>query len=698
MTVFSEWRARLAATAGMVLGVCLGWCHASERSYGDVIESRSVPGTPGSMAVELVGKRLYTLSAGGLTVYAVDEPKAPKLIGRVEGLGNVRQMAVRGNIAYVTARQDGLWIVDVSEPSAPQVLSHFETVELATGLDVAGDVAFVGLRVYGVQAIDVSDPRNPRHMSAYKTSESQSVLYHDGLLYSGDWAMGEITVFDASDLRNLKVLSLAKLDGYGDGVCVSGDCLFAATGHHAKSGAEELREGAGHGLEIFDVSDPRAPGKLSVTKFPRFLLRANDFWTPRVCGNTCFVADTGNGVFVLDVGKPEAPTFLGHLTLPVPPGSKESDSVGGIAVGDGVLYVAGVRTGLHVAAMPGVARVTERSCGRKPMLPAGEASVADAGFVTVGASARSPVTGLAVKGDRAYAACSTDGLKVFQLSDVGVTEVARLPTGEVYDVKVRGDCLYLAAGMRGLIIYRIDASGACTEVGRLGSDAVRYLWAPDGTDLVMGNGCGTAVSFFDVSDPEHPKRVWKHSGKGLLYGNYGSSQLVGGRYFACARHCSGFALYDLEGGSPKLVSYDPFPLCSQAGGVAAFGGRFLSMRNGGYALVDPAQVESTTRWHRFAFPGMGNAVLPDEAKDDPASWATFPQSEFEGVPVVEGSVVAVSNRMFRRCRVYNFQNPQAPVLLRTYSFREHQNTPSFWKGRLVFPGGYAGVMLEKESR
>lgn len=667
-------------------------------AYGKEIAYSQVQGSAGAIAVELDGGKLYALSGGGLNIYALDDPMTPRLLGSVDGLGNVRQLAVRGDTAYVTARQDGLWVVDVANPREPKVLSRFDTIELATGLDVVGDVAFVGLRVYGVQAVDVSDRRAPRHLSSYKTSESQSVFYHDRRLYSGDWALGEITVFDASDVRNLKVLSVAKLDGYGDGLCVSGNTLFAATGHHAKSGPEELREGAGHGLEIFDVSDPAAPKKRSVTKFPKFFTHANDFWTPRVSGSFCFVADTANGVFLLDVSNLDKPTFAGQLRLPVPKGGTLPDAVGGIAVGEGVLYIAGVRTGLYAARLEGVARSVARDAGRPPERPADWDGLGEKNFISAGASRRAPVRALALKGDLAYAACSTDGLKVFRLADDAVSEVMCVQAGDVCDVKIRGDYLYLALGMKGLAAYRIRAPGELEEDGRLDFDGAQFLWAPDGTHLVMSTRCDSSVCFTDFSDPAKPKSVWKHTGKQLLYGNYAAAQLVRGRYFACPRHCGGFTLFDLSGAAPRLAAYDPFPLCSQAGGAAAFRDRFLVMRNGGYALVDPDRLTPIQEWARKPFPGAEAKALPADAGDSPAARAMFPQSEYEGLPVVAGNLVAVSNRLFKRCCVYDFSDPDAPALLRAYAFKEHPNAPSFWNGRLVFPAGYAGVLLERKVK
>lgn len=159
-----------------------------EPEYGKAIPFRKVPGTVGTLALEIAGGRLYALEGAGLSIYAIDDPKHPKKLGHVGGMGNVRQLRVSGKSAFLTSRQCGLWAVDVSDERNPKIISNFDAVEMATGLDVAGDVAFIGNRVYGIQCVNVSDPARMKHISSYRTDESQSVYYRNGLLFSGDWA------------------------------------------------------------------------------------------------------------------------------------------------------------------------------------------------------------------------------------------------------------------------------------------------------------------------------------------------------------------------------------------------------------------------------------------------------------------------------------------------------------------------------
>jgi hypothetical protein len=62
--------------------------------YGTPIPFRKVPGTDGTL--EIADGRLYALESGGLSIYDITDPKKPKKLGHVGGMGNVRQLRVRG--------------------------------------------------------------------------------------------------------------------------------------------------------------------------------------------------------------------------------------------------------------------------------------------------------------------------------------------------------------------------------------------------------------------------------------------------------------------------------------------------------------------------------------------------------------------------------------------------------------------------
>jgi hypothetical protein len=93
-----------------------------------------------------------------------------------------------------------------------EILSNFDGVEMATGLDVAGDIAFLGHRCTAFSA-STCRPRQDEAPVVAPTDESQSVYYRNGLLLSGDWAGGEVTVIDVSGSARPWAVSKIGLDG-----------------------------------------------------------------------------------------------------------------------------------------------------------------------------------------------------------------------------------------------------------------------------------------------------------------------------------------------------------------------------------------------------------------------------------------------------------------------------------------------------
>ncbi|MCB1088853.1 MAG: hypothetical protein KDM63_17585, partial [Verrucomicrobiae bacterium] len=202
--------------------------------------------------------------------------------------------------------------------------------------------------------------------------------------------------------------------------------------------------------------------------------------------------------------------------------------------------------------------------------------------------------------------------------------------------------------------------------------------------------------FVDFSDPAKPDILLSESGRGLLYGNYGSQHLAGGRYFGLARQGAGFLVFDLHDRKAERVWLDGFPLCSQTGSVAGMGDELLVMRAGGYSRFDPRHPVATRELIRHKFPGQDQ--LPADVPDDSAiSRSLFPKSEWEGMPYYDPASgrLAVVNRIFKNLRTYDFSDREHPKPLKHVELNGNAYAPTFWHGRVLLPGGYSGLLLEK---
>ncbi|MCB1062579.1 MAG: hypothetical protein KDN20_06635 [Verrucomicrobiae bacterium] len=667
-----------AVTALVFLHGAIG-SHAaySVAEFGPALKVEKVPGIDACQAVAVVGDRLYATGRGTFSVLDISRAADPKILGELSGLGNTRQIFVRDGIAYVSARQDGLWLIDLSDDAKPTIISHYDTVEMATGIWVSGSVAYIATRCYGVEIVDVSDPQKPRHLSTLKTGEAQSCWARDGFLYIGDWAPKKLLVADVRNPLEPKIVGEGLLDGYGDGGCLRGNTCFAATGHHSRALKEEDREGKGHGLEIFDVSDPTNPAKISGVKFPPSYHISNDMWTARVAGDHCVVADTWNGLFVVNIATLESPKIVAHAILPTPSGRDAPDPVGDIALGDGVIYAAGIFSGLYVVPAPGMAQpVVAEPDQALPIPPSTAISDEDADFLTYRPEGQ--VRSVSVVGDIAWAACGVAGIQAIRLGEDSLEPLSvTVPDeGEVFHVSVSGDRLYAAESAGGLGIYQIGPKLDLTEIGRLrlpGRNVKQVVCPPPGRFALLH--CGSAQTLIaDVSDPAKPEIVLQDSQVGLFYGDQLVPEMLGGKYLVAHWHRSGPAWYDVSGPKPTLFGNSPDERrYSWTDGACALGDRLLITKRGRLQLLEPGEMRDVGQLPSVGI--EGNYLI--------------------GRPSTDGKRLALARRHEQQVQVLDITNWEKPVVTEDYHFSGHPGACGFWQDRLVVPAGYQGLLLEK---
>ncbi len=639
----------------------------------------------------LDGTTLYCGANRALWVFDVSEPLKPRLCGVAKGIGDPRQIAAENGMVYVGARETGVWIIDAVNPDAPKVVNRFDTIELATGMDVCGGVLFVGQRQNGVEFVDVRDPLRPAHIRIEKTEESQSVWYRDGWLYSGDWGAGEVTVIDAYDMAAVKTVRRVPLKGHGDGISLNGPWLYAATGHHYhdKTKSREENFGRGHGMEVFDVTDPTTPKFVSRVSFPRFYSLGGDMWTPRPSGDgkTVFVADTYNGLFAVDVATPSAPRVVGRVTVAerkqTPGVARPGAIVSYVAVGDGAVYMASAE-GLTVIASAR-AKAVPRVRGKAPVnvgFRAKYPTPATSRFTAWTPRASGQVRGAAVLNDLCYVACGHAGLAILRKDASGaVTQVGEISTAFTGDVKVKDGKLYAAEGLDGLAVYSLadpthpKLLRRVTDFGRATCCAI-WVWTPNAPYVIVSNR-QDGYLFLDAR--EDLKFVYASHGNCPGWDRYLANDVVGdGRWLAQSTANTGFKWLDLSGQKPveaiRCRGYNKGGL--NDGCIAFRGNRLLRMMDGGYALLTQGQkpVAEGTNWPHISFtnnPKVGG------------------QPTWDG-----GSKLALTARIRRKVSLSDISDENKPKVLWEEDVPGHPDTALFWDSRLVVPCGYQGLLIQ----
>ena len=653
--------------------------------------TKTAAGIGAAMGVCARDGYLYVISnrddgvGGSLSVYSLENAVKPCLVGRLTGVGNSRQIAMRGNTVLITAREDGLVIVDVSKPSEPRMLVRYDTVEFATALCVGSHYAFVGCRQYGVEAIDISDPSRPRHVSYMKAGEVQSLAYENGLLATGTWGAMVSNLFDVSDISHPRHLAQMELGGRGDGVFIRGNLLFAATGQFPR-GFKDYHDpsapgyGMGNGLDIFDITDREHPVLLSrtnigyATYYPSF-----DMWSVIVSGGYAYVGHTWNGVFVFDISDPREPRVVCEVNFPIPVGDKNyftmitpevrkfhpailsfdsekeaRSPVTDIAVCDGYLYASTGKSDLYVLAS---------DVFSAPECAAGDVDIRENGsfydgntynklselelFRVAGANIHTVVPA----NGRLYAAGGHAG--ILALDADGNLLFSHRTEAAVLDIGVFGNYLFAAETNRAMSVWRI-CSDRLEYVAETGSEgySVRQLVVSENGWFVFLHIGGEAVWIINVTDPTHPCIDMRDKrNMGLIYERQISTAALDGRFYCAHWNDSYVQWYDTAG--EHAVKLDTklerlvFP-----SGVAPFGSadaptRFLYTLGKGYALADISDE--------------GNMITPEKIYGVPCI----------GKPVILGDVMYTSDKMSGAVRRIDIADITAPALTDEYRFASY---------------------------
>lgn len=413
-------------------------------------------------------KRLFVARSMAVDVYDVTNGM-PRKTASCEMPGNARQMVYFDGILYVTCRDAGLNIIDVKAPDFPKFIRRIDTLELATGVSVSGNILCICNRHMGLEFYDVSVPSKPEYLSSCYAGEAQSVYISGNTVAVGDWVNQTLWLISIDDVRAPRVLSKTPLDGYGDGVFIRGNLCYAATGHHSRRlenrvkyakfpfvTAEMLNDGygGGHGLEIFDITDPASPKSLSKTKFPPYF-GGCDTWRVFCDGRYAYCCDTGNGMYCLDVTDPTAPDFKAYFkpkavkAINCPTVQTPSAQITSAAAANGKLFVASIDTGFYVIDDFAVNDFDGRGIIEERKSPAYHCGIPQNNgvYFCAGGQAHS----VAFSGDVMAVAAGDGGMYAV---DRGSGEIIGHLDGMIYDVESDGEIFFAALGYDGIAAYR----------------------------------------------------------------------------------------------------------------------------------------------------------------------------------------------------------------------------------------------------
>ncbi len=593
---------KISSIALLLLIVVVGCTNVTNRSNGAVSELTILKKLNiGSCKDAVVTDNLlFVIGSEKIYSYDISLPENPELLDTLPGLGNVRQIQVQEGYAYVTSREEGLFVIDISNPKKLRKVAHYDTLELATGIDASGSIAAVTNRQYGVEFLNVSNPSKPSFLSMIRTGEAQSVFLTDTIAVIGDWGTKEVVLTNISNPQNPQIISRIELDGYGDGVFVKGDLCFAATGHHARgwknSSTDSTYWGKGHGMEIIDISEPGSPKKLSVLKFPvKYYMLYADMWDIQVVGNYAFVGDSEAGLFVVDIKDPTNPFIVSHAAIPIPPmpdymhsffkGKNKSGPIGGFAVGDGVVYIAGLMNDLYVVEAPETAMPV--TLNRRKISYSEPLTNKPENFSSYDAKGQ------------VHSACVLKNEKkaLIAAGDGGVHEVSLFPQIEgkqiletgtiVFDVFLENEILYLAEGIDGLSVWNYDGSTEPRFISRYSSKngGIYQLLINTEQGLAILHAGADHLEILDVENLNEITLLTSFKpNSGLLYRLPIANGFLNNRFVAGSWHTTGCFFYDIKSQDGIKFLGQFIPPLGVINGVAFLDDKVLAIYEGGYII------------------------------------------------------------------------------------------------------------------
>lgn len=268
--------------------------------------------------------RLFVATAGGLEVFDVSDPGAPRRIGSVRGAGRYRSVAIDADrrLAFVADDVAGLVIYDIAVPQWPKVLGVENTTGEARDVSVQGNVAYVADAVVGLRIVSVQSPEAPWLIRAVETpGEGAAVTVWNRLALVADGPAG-LTVIDVAAPNAAAVVGNLDSADYLQDVTVCDGVVFAAE--------------RSQGLLLYDLADPSSPRVAVRLPGEGRAVGVN------VSAGVAFIAAGRAGLRVVDARTPSRAPESGRL-LPL------GGSANAVAAVGNRFYVADANIGLYSA-------------------------------------------------------------------------------------------------------------------------------------------------------------------------------------------------------------------------------------------------------------------------------------------------------------------------------------------------------------
>ncbi|MHA2249306.1 MAG: LVIVD repeat-containing protein [Candidatus Kariarchaeaceae archaeon] len=265
----------------------------------------------------------------GLFIIDISDPNNPSEIGHFfEGIDDIHDMRVNGNLVYLADYRDGFKIVNVSDPANPIQVGKFHDGGEAGPFDIFEDFAFISDFVDGLEIVNISDPTNPMEIYQNDTGMNNvfNVQVYNDLAYVSDFISAsdvKLKILNITDLSSIEEIAVYTIDGEIFGNDFVGDIAYMACSYG--------------GLKIYNISDP-----LDLIELGSYYDGGNAV-DLEIFGDYVVIADRDDGLEIIDIGDPTNPKEIAHYF--------DGGSAAGIAMVNNMIFVADGEDGLEILQM-----------------------------------------------------------------------------------------------------------------------------------------------------------------------------------------------------------------------------------------------------------------------------------------------------------------------------------------------------------
>ncbi len=127
-------------------------------------------------AIAIQGKYAYIGAGESLLVLNIEDPKKIAISGSLLLLGQITDIELEGDYAYVCNGRGGLRIVDVHNPEKPKEVAAYGHMAVPKRVCVKHHCAYIAAGMKGLEVLDVRNPMHPVAVSFEDSSANAGTL------------------------------------------------------------------------------------------------------------------------------------------------------------------------------------------------------------------------------------------------------------------------------------------------------------------------------------------------------------------------------------------------------------------------------------------------------------------------------------------------------------------------------------------